>query len=102
MCLNVRACRSIRYNHTDHRHHHDVRRAQLENAVHALRHALRATTPLIGAVEDGHLAAHIATAAGQVAEAGRSVAACIDVVDGYTHINDVIRRIAVSSLLRWQ
>jgi hypothetical protein len=46
---------------------------------------------LIGAVEDGHLAAHIATAAGQVAEAARSVAACIDVVDGYTHINDVIR-----------
>ena len=26
-----------------------------------------------------------------VAEAARSVAACIDVVDGYTHINDVIR-----------
>jgi hypothetical protein len=70
---------------------HDVTRAQLENALHALRHALRATTPLIGAVEDGHLAAHIATAAGQVAEAARSVAACIDVVDGYTHINDVIR-----------
>jgi len=67
---------------------HDVTGAQLENA---LRHALRATTPLIGAVEDGHLAAHIGTAAGQVAEAARSVAACIDVVDGYTHINDVIR-----------
>jgi hypothetical protein len=66
---------------------HDVTRAQLENALHALRHALRATTPLIGAVEDGHLA----TADGQVAEAARSVAACIDVVDGYTHINDVIR-----------
>jgi hypothetical protein len=32
---------------------HDVTRAQLENALHALRHALRATTPLIGAVEDG-------------------------------------------------
>ena len=56
----------------------------------------------VRAVEDGHLTAHIATAAGRVAEAARSVAACIDVVDGYTHINDVIRRIAVSSLLRWQ
>jgi hypothetical protein len=32
---------------------HDVTRAQLENVLHALRHALPATTPLIGAAEDG-------------------------------------------------
>jgi len=62
---------------------HDVTHTQLHNALQHLRHALRCCTPLIGAVDDGHLAATIATAAGQTAEAARSVAAIIDQLDGY-------------------
>jgi hypothetical protein len=67
---------------------HDVTKTQLYNALAALRHALRATTPLIGAVDDGHLAAQIAIAAGQTAEAARSVANCLDTLAGYP-LNDL-------------
>lgn len=83
-------------NHTDVRvtTNADVARTQLENALQHLRHALRCATPLIGVVEGNRLAAHIATAAGQTAEAARSVAACIDVVDGCTHIDDTAAAVA--------
>jgi hypothetical protein len=60
----------------------DVTKVQLDNALQHLRHALRCATPLISAVDDGHLAAQIATAAGQTAEAARSVAGCLDTLAG--------------------